>query len=255
LKGTAVIQNLLPLLPRRIGAAGVAAAIALLILGCGLWLLGARFSRPLLTLASALGGGAIGFQFPHWFGWSIDPMAMAILGSLLLGTFGYLVHNVLAAAGLGMAIAFWAALAAVAWMGLGSHWAWPAAAARHAHVAYLPLLYHSLPPRLGLTLAAAVGVGLLGGWTIAYLWPRVGVVLFWSLSGVAAATAGAMIAARAAGPRTLEQFIPNRPGAQAMAWVGLVALGAGLQWRIAFFKKKPPASKPAAAAHAQKADV
>ena len=139
-----MIQNLLPLLPRRIGMVEFAGLAGSLVIGCGLWLAGARFSRPLLALAATVGGGAIGFQTPHWFGWTIDPWMLAVLGALLLGIVGFLAHVQMAALGLGFVVAIWTLLAIIAAVGVHQTWQWPSFTEADAISTYFSTLQQSL---------------------------------------------------------------------------------------------------------------
>jgi hypothetical protein len=238
LKGAAVLQNLLPLLPRRIGSAGAAIAFGLAAVGCGLWLAGARFSRPLLAIAATAGGGAIGFQSPHWFGWTIDPWAVAVLGALLLGVCGFLAHRWLAAAGLGVVLAAWGVLAAVTPSGLGGH-LFAALIPREIIWAQLADFPNSIPNGIIELMLVAGGVGLVGGTTVALLWPRVGVTLFWTLLGLTLTLVSAVVATQAVHPAYL-RLIP-RPRGEALALFSLLGLGMAVQWRMAFHKR--PASR------------
>jgi hypothetical protein len=230
-----VIQNLLPLFPRRIGATGLAVAIGSSAIGCGLWLVGARFSRPLLALAATIGGGAIGFQSPHWFGWTMDPWTVAVLGALVLGIFGLMAHRWLAVAGLGIVIAAWAILFAV------SHYVMPKqflAPLLPTELIWAQLLNFpkSLSDEVVQLFLVIGGAGLVGGVVIGWRWPRLGVVLFWALLGMILSLIPALAAAQAVEPRYLD-LIPAHPQAQALTLAALVLVGTTVQWRMTFSKR------------------
>jgi len=234
-----VFQNLLPLLPRRIGSAGAAVAIGSAAVGCGLWLAGARFSRPLLAIAATAGGGAIGFQTPRWFGWTIDPFAVAVLGALLLGIVGFFAHRWLAAAGLGIVLAVWAILEAVSPGGLGGQ-LFTALVPREIVWAQMANFPNSVPNSVIEMMLVAGGAGLIGGTTVALVWPRVGVTLFWTILGLTLTLVSAVVAAKAVHPATLRLF--PRPDAEALTLLSLLAVGMAVQWRMAFHKR--PANRP-----------
>jgi hypothetical protein len=77
---------------------GFAAALA--ILGVILWLLGACFSRSLITLAAVAIGTWLGLHVPRWFGISAGTWATAVGGALIFGVSGYIFHNTVVRFGL-----------------------------------------------------------------------------------------------------------------------------------------------------------
>jgi hypothetical protein len=235
-----VFQNLVPLLPRRIGSAGAAIAVTSAAVGCGLWLAGARFSRPLLAFAATVGGGAIAYQTPRWFGWTIDPIAVAVLGAILTGVFGFLAHRWLAAAGLGIVLAVWAIAEAVGPGGLGGQ-LFTALVPREIVWAQLADFPNSVPNGIIELMLVAGGAGLIGGTTVALLWPRVGVTLFWTILGLTLTLVSAVVAAKAVHPASL-RLMP-RPREEAVALLTLLGIGMAVQWKMAF--RKRPAGRPA----------
>jgi hypothetical protein len=234
-KGLPLIQNLLPLLPRRIGSVGLTIALGGSAIGCGLWLIGARFSRPLLAGAATVGGAAIGFQSPRWFGWEIDPWAVAVLGALLLGVIGFLAHRWMAAVGLGVVLAIWTIFAAVAHSGwtdnflvslLPSEVIW-------SQIADAP---RNLPGQTLAMLLVAGGVGLIGGIAIALRWPRLGTALFWTVLGLSTSLCSILAALQEYQPKVL-RWIPSQAQTQGAALAVLIGVGAAAQWRTAFARR------------------
>jgi hypothetical protein len=246
-----VLANLLLLLPRRIGSAGLAVAVGALLLGCGLWLAGARFSRALLALALALGGGAIGFQSPQWLGWSVDPWSMAMLGALILGILAYFGHHYVQAVALGLVMAAWTALACVAGLGLDANWEWPQFSGHDPISSYAAALQQSLPTHLEIVLLYSAGLALIFGIAISTLFQQFGSVLFWSMLGTLLILSSAMTIVQSQQPDFLGR-IPSQPIGQSVCLFILVAIGAGVQWKLTFAKKRPrkspaPAQSPAMA--------
>jgi hypothetical protein len=244
LKGSALIQNLLPLLPRRIGAIGLTVAFGCVAVGCGLWLVGARFSRPLLALAASVGGGAIGFHSSRWFGQTLDPWMLSLLGALLLGVAGFMAHRWLAAVGLGIILAAWAVLTTIACQGptgLTGGSIWPAILPPDWTLDFVSIFPRVIPHQvIGLLSAVAVLVTLIG-LTIAFFWQRFGVVLFWSLLGLLCSVLALLTAAREAGPDYV-RMIPRQSANQAIALGALLSAGAVFQWKITFSKPRPKSS-------------
>lgn len=232
-----ILQNLLPLIPRRLGAVGLTAAIGASALGCGLWLIGARFSRPLLALGATVGGGAIGFQSPQWFGWTIDPWGVAVLGSLLLGIVAFLTHRWLAAFGLGLILAAWVVVAAFATAEMPNQWLMSMLPSEviWAKLADVP---HQLPSAVAALLMLGSAGGLIGGTMLALRWPRLGMSLFWTILGLTIALASGLIAVQNVQPEYL-RLIPSRPQLELFSLTGLIAVGTAAQWRLAFYKRPP----------------
>jgi hypothetical protein len=237
-----MIQNLLPLFPRRIGGIGLIVVAGVLLFGLFLWLSGARFSRPLLALAATVSGGAVGYQFPKWFGLNLDPWTMVVLGSLILGTIGFMAHRFLAAMGLGVILAAWAALAIIACVGLGHAWNAPPPTAEFA--TFLNHLQKSLPPQLVTMILSASGIAIVAGTTTGFFWRRLGVVLFWSMTGLILVLLSALALTQSAGSQYV-RAIAFRPERQALTIAVLLTIGAIVQWKMTFAKRS---SKPAAPA-------
>src|SRR5947209_12518319 len=83
-----MVQELLPLLPKELGTLALVLAVAGAVAGVGLWLVGSRFSRSLVTLLLVSVGGWTGLFFPRWFGWAIDGWAPAVGLAVVLGAAG-----------------------------------------------------------------------------------------------------------------------------------------------------------------------
>jgi hypothetical protein len=225
----AVIQNLLPLLPRRID---LPLAIEIVAGGAAVWLAGARFSRTLLALAATLAGGAIGYQSPQWFGWNVDPWSVAVGGALMLGIIGFIGHRWIAALGLGVVLSVWTVLATIACVGLHGIPDFAELLPRNAIAANLNSSPQGASETNGPIIFAALAVGLIAGITFAVAYRRLALVLFWSLLGSAAAILPALAVAR---PHYLT-WVPRSALEQGLFLFVMVALGAAVQWRITFSK-------------------
>ena len=105
-----MIQELMTLMPQGLAGCSPGWAIGLALAGAALWLIGATFSRSLVTLALVAAGTLIGLHLPGWCRWSIDGMGPAIGGAVLLGCSGYLLHRVWIGASLGIAMALWSGI-------------------------------------------------------------------------------------------------------------------------------------------------
>src|SRR4051812_41757959 len=179
-----MIQQLLWLLPRQIDSVALAIAIAGAVLGGILWLGGSRFSRTLMTLISVSAGGLIGLQMPLWFGWGLEGWATAVLGALVLGISGYVMHKLWVGLGLGLVLAMWAGVWTFVVCDGPGGFAWPVSGEGTTFQGHLVDLWNALTPDARRLLPFACCAGLLSGICATLLWPRVGAVLLYSTAGI-----------------------------------------------------------------------
>lgn len=239
-----MIQNLLPLFRWRLGTSGLTIAVFSWALGLALWLAGAKFSRQLLALTATAAGGAIGYLSPHWFDWTIDPWTVAVLGALIVGITGFMAHGYITAFGLGVVLAIWGALTAICAIGLPQFWDWPIFPPNDDLWPFVYIIRASVPDHLIVMLCYAAGIGAVAGPFVGFVWPRLAVVLFWSLIGLTFILGPALWVGQ-----SYVHHLPPQPASQATILVMLILVGAGVQWRITFAKGSPkPAAKPKPAA-------
>jgi hypothetical protein len=202
------------------------------VVGGLLWLLGARFSRAMLTLIAVTAGSWIGVRLPDLFGWTIDPVCVGVVGSIVLGTAAFLFHRTLIGVGLGAVVALWAV--AAVWIRFDGpdqrhpadlHWTGSA-------VTFLTKVWQSFPGQLGTVLPYAFGAGLASGVLIGVLWPRFGRCLLYSLIGSTLALATGISLVARQRPDWLE-MAPQSGQAQLLILLGFVAVGVAVQrWLI-----------------------
>jgi len=224
-----MIQQLLALLPRQINTLSLVIAIAGAIVGGLLWLVGARFSRTLVTLLSVGAGALIGLQLPHWFGWRLEGWATAVLAALVLGISGYVLHKLWVGFALGVLLALWAGLATIALYADTKGFAWPAIDGVSWRD-FLLVAWNTLSPDARRILPYACGAGLVSGVGVTFLWPRLGVVLLYSIAGVSLFLGLGTTVLNVA-RRDWLSVIPNQTSSQLIVLGSLVAFGAVLQWR------------------------
>jgi hypothetical protein len=226
-----MLWQLIAPLAGRLGDCSLGAVIGGVIIGVALWLVGARFSRSLVTLMAVAIGTSIGVRLPGWLGWNIDGMAIGVGGAVLLGVSGYLLHRTWIGLYLGLLLAVWAG--AGSWMALdrAGTMTWPRIDWSGGGVAALHDVWTqlNLPPVRGIAIAA--GIGLLVGVVMTIFWPKLSGVTTWSLAGVTLVSS--MFAA------ATQTMHLNWAGAldasgmiQGAALVGLVVLGASVQWLL-----------------------
>ena len=228
-----MLQDVLPWLPREGGTLALALAMAGTLVGAGLWLMGARFSRTIITLLTVAVGGVLGMELPRWYGWSIGGMATIVGGAIVLGVSGFALHRIWVGIGLGCVLALWTAVGIWALCGAGQGWTLPTVDWASATVTGVAQqVWQSLPDDVLRLLPWASGAAVLSGLACALLWPRMGVALLYSLLGVSLLVPMGMTVMEWGHKQWLE-MIPVQVWAQCLTLGGLVAVGVLVQWRQA----------------------
>jgi hypothetical protein len=238
-----MVQQLLPLLPHDIGQAALVAALFGTLVGAGLWLAGARFSRPMVTLLAVSIGAVLGRALPTWMEWNVNSMATAVGGAIVLGTSGFILHRVWVGLGLGLLLACWATLATWVFAGDGAAPTWPPMDATTTLTSFVHGAWANVPENVRKLLPYACGGAMISGLMPALLWPRVAVVLLYSSLGTSLLVGMGLIAIENGRPQWIT-IVPAQTWAQITTLLGIVAFGAVVQWQMAPAK---PANAPAAA--------
>jgi hypothetical protein len=237
-----MFQELLPLLPKEVGTLAYVLAVVGAIVGLGLWLVGARYSRSLVTLVLVSVGGWIGLLLPRWFGWSIEGWATAIMAALVLGGSAFVIHRFWVGMGLGLVMAGWAAVAVWLMCKGDGVWSPPKYEIGLTAQAYVQAFWSSLPNLVQRVLPVASGAAMLGGLFATLFWPRLGTVLLYSAAGVTMIGGTAPWLMNRFRPQWLNS-LPATKLSQAGLIFGLFALGALIQWTLVLSKKGPREKK------------
>lgn len=235
-----MVQELLNLLPDEVSTGALYALVGLAAAGLGVWLLGARWSRPVVTLVLVAAGTLLGRALPGWMGWSIDPMGPAIGGALVLGLSGYILHRMWVGIALGGLLALWAAVGC--WvMFSGEHaidWSSePELVVESTPREIVQAQWEALPPELTSVLPWACGTALVLGATLAFMWPRVAVALLYSGLGVTLVAGCGLAAMHAAKPDWIA-MLPQQLWAQLAILAGMLLVGTLVQIRMLRPRKK-----------------
>ncbi len=233
-----MVQELMPLLPKEVGTLALAIAMSGTLVGAGLWLVGSRFSRSLITLVLVSIGAWIGLLLPGWVAWKIDGWAPAVGLALVLGASGFFLHRFWVGVGLGVVLAAWAALGVWIVCRGADAGALPRYAIGTKTMDYMKDLWASLPVDVRKFLPFACGATMLTGLIASLRWPRFGVVMLYSSAGVSLVIAMGLSAMSYARPQWVGA-LPAKGSSQAMTVLAMVAFGALLQWRIGPSKKMP----------------
>lgn len=237
-----MVQQLLPLLPHDIGQAALVAALFGTLVGVGLWLAGARFSRPMITLLGVSLGAILGRALPGWMTWNVNTMAASVGGAVVLGMSGYVLHRVWVGLGLGLLLACWAMLATWTFAGEGATPTWPAVDASTTLGSFARIAWDTVPPPVRRLLPYACGGAMMSGFLTSLLWPHMAVVLLYSALGTSLLVGMGLLAIENGRPDWIT-VVPAHTWAQATTLLCLVAFGAVVQWQgTPSWEPKAPAS-------------
>ena len=242
-----MVQQLLPLLPHDIGRAALVAALTATLFGAVLWLAGARFSRPMITLLGVALGAFFGRMLPGWMGWNVNTMAASVGGAVVLGMSGFLLHRMWVGLGLGVLLACWATIIVWFCFSDGAQLTWPTVDQTTTWRTFADVLWLSLPLKVRQILPFATSLAMLSGLLASLIWPRFGAALLYSALGTSVLVGAGLIAIENGRPQWIT-IVPSQTWAQATTLLAIVAFGAIVQWQLADGdKKKPEASsqKPA----------
>jgi hypothetical protein len=219
------------LLPGRLSECSLGVTIGGAILGMAFWIAGARFSRSLITLIAVAIGTSVGIRLPGWLGWNFDGMVIGVGGAVLLGASGYLLHRTWIGMYLALLLAIWAG--AGSWIALSSAGTthWPTIDWSAGFVAALQTMWAQTSWEPTRSIAIAAGIGLAVGVLMTIFWPRLSSVTTWSLAGVTLVVS--MFAAATQATHWNCAAALNASGMiQGAVLIGLVVLGASIQWLI-----------------------
>ena len=223
-----MIEHLLPLLPTEPDTRFLIASGAGVAIGAILWLVGARFSRYLVTLGGVAIGAYAGRAAPAVFGWEIDPMGPAFGLALVIGAIAFLAHRVVVAWLLGVVLSLVAMAAAWQWRGAPPV-AFPPVEHAWTPERYAQELWAGVPQDVRDVAPHAGLICVLVGWGVALLWPRVGLVALYSILGLVLALFMGLCLVNMSQPSLLA-YIPAQAAVQGAVLLGLITVGVLAQW-------------------------
>jgi len=226
-----MVREVLTVLPDWVAQCPLGIAIGCAVSGLALWVVGARYSRSLLTLAGVSAGTVAGMRLPGWCGWQVDGMGVAVAGAIVLGTFAFLFHRTYIGLLLGAGMMLWAGLGVWVARAGDAQWNWRSVKWQGDTVQLLRDTWATLPPHLHRSLPIACATGLATGLMLAVCCNKLSKVLAHSLTGM---TLMALMGAVAV-LHTRPQWLTSLPGSnlsQGAILIALVLVGAGWQWRI-----------------------
>src|SRR5690348_3854684 len=103
-----MIQELMPLIPQSLTSEQLLICMAGVLAGAMLWLMGAVWSRAIVTLIAVAVGGLAGELLPRWYILPVNSMAMAVLGATLCGVCAAMIPRLWVGLVLGVVLCAWA---------------------------------------------------------------------------------------------------------------------------------------------------
>ncbi len=171
--------------------AGWALLLAMLA-GALAWGAGVIVARPAMTLILVALGAWLGRELPGWFGWQIDASATCVVGAIVLGIAGYLRHVWFIGLMAGLCASLWAVAATLLYkQATVAFSGWP-----DTPWAYAAALWHAMPSDVARLVAVTTMLALAATTTLVQIFPRWGVRLAWSVTGLTVLTAVALLAVR-----------------------------------------------------------
>jgi hypothetical protein len=160
-------------------------------------------------------------------------MAGAVLGAVILGLSAFTLSRLWIGLLLGVMLSAWVALAL--WMTLrgGATWPWREQweVANMTFPEHLRDIWSRLPDTIRKPLPYGAGTAMISALGLSLLFPRLGRVTCFAVTGVTMLFAATLTLAASRRPDWIEQ-VPPRADMQAAVLVGLVLIGMLLQWQF-----------------------
>ena len=229
-----MIQELLPLLGNGPANLNLFCQIAtgICVVGLLLWLVGARYSRQIVTLVGVAGGTLAGKHLPDFVaGINFSAPVLAILGALIFGVAAFVTHRLWIGLSLGTMLAAWASLGTWALMHGQAAWSPPTWDADMNIQSFGTQLWSALPSDVTRIGPWAAGCAMISGIALTILWPKMATALHWSVAGMSAIVCAGLAAISFARPEWLG-YVPAKTVTQIATFAGLVIFGALIQWKL-----------------------
>src|SRR5882672_2925568 len=206
-----------------------AMSIGGVLAGLIMWLVGARFSRSIVTLIAVSIGALVGLRMPHWFHVPLGAWATAIGGALLLGITGYALHRMWVGAGLAVLLALWAGILVWNIYCSGRVGTFPDRVAGMGIDEYWTQVWNSLPRDFRRITPFLCGLAVVFGVTVSVFWTRAAAVMLYSVLGASMLMIMGMLAIAVSKPSLLG-ILPSQTGSQIATFGGMVFFGVIVQW-------------------------
>ena len=215
------------------------------VVGFLLWLMGARYSRQIVTLCGVATGTLVGKHLPEIVPQiNLAPAVLAVGGALIFGVLAFVTHRFWIGLLLGSMLVIWAALGT--WIGCHGQQSWsqPVWDADMTIRRFGADLWTALPQDVTRVLPWATGVAMISGIALAILWPRIAAALNWSLAGATMWILVALAAMCFVRPAWIG-VLPAQTSMQIAGFAGIVLFGTLVQWKLSSAGAVKRAPKPA----------
>jgi hypothetical protein len=228
-----MVQELLPFIPQGLTSTQAALCVAAIVVGVFLWMAGAVWSRGILTLMAVALGGVLGMLLPRWQNWPLNTMAAAVLGAVILGLSAFALSRLWVGLVLGIVLSGWVALALWMMMRGGATWPWREGweVANMTLPDHLRDMWFRLPDTVRKPLPYGAGTAMISALGLALLFPRLGRVTCFSVTGVTILFLATLTLVTSRRPDWLT-YVPPRVDAQAAGLGVITLLGILLQWQF-----------------------
>ena len=228
-----MIQELMLLIPQSLNSEQLLICTAGVLAGAMLWLMGAVWSRAIVTLIAVAAGGLAGELLPRWYILPVNSMAMAVLGATLCGVCAAMIPRLWVGLVLGVVLCAWAAFGC--WVLLRGDAVWQLRQDWEIQTMntpqYVQDLWQRLPDPVQRVLPYAAATALISALSLNLLWPRVGRVFMCSATGLTMMLVfGLTLIDNRASPWL--KFIPPEPAMQILTLSGVFLLGMLIQWQL-----------------------
>src|SRR5678815_524664 len=105
-----MLHELIPMLPQALTTGEAAACAGIALAGTVLWLMGAVWARHIATLLAVAAGSMGGMLIPRYFNVPINPMAMSVLGAIVLGVTAWVANRLVIGLMFGVVLCGWVLL-------------------------------------------------------------------------------------------------------------------------------------------------
>jgi hypothetical protein len=228
-----MIQEILPLLPQPLGSSLFTLCVIAVTVGALLWIMGAVWSRGIVTLVAVAVGATLGMQLPRWYLWPVNSMSLAVLGAVVLGIIAFAIPRLWVGFTLGAVLCAWALLGT--WIVLrGDSTFAPRADWQTSQMIwpdYVKDCFFRFPEHVRRVVPYSMATAMISGLAFTLLWPRFGRAFMGSTLGVTMVFAAGLALMSDRQPQFLV-YLPNEWQAQVGMLVGFVLLGALIQWQL-----------------------
>jgi hypothetical protein len=236
-----MIDDLLPYLPQQVSTTVLVLCFIGIGLGWVVWAVGAVWSRGIVTLIGVAVGGGLGMYLPRWYIWPVNSMSTAVLGAVLFGVLAFVIPRLFVGLVLGVLLVLWSSLAM--WMLLKGdkpfefRTEWQVASMTPPE--HAADIWQRMPDPVKRVVPYSAATAMISALCITLLWPRAGRMLMASTMGVTLVFGCALVAVVTQKIDWLK-YVPMDRQVQGLILLGLVVVGALIQWQFLPGKKHLP---------------